>query len=1622
MARDRTASRAPRGGSRGQSGLQSGRSSQAGWRMGSSSWLSGASASSRWRISSQQSGLSSKPVKCRPQRRAATAVVPLPMKGSSTTPPGGQEALTMRSTTSSGFCVGWSARSLCSRCRRETLHTSLGLQPISSHLAPTKMERERAFLVCASQGMRMASRSKKQSLARAKKPMVSCTDEQRRVLPPMEGTRRSQMISLIMVMRCFSMTKISGELRQVRKMQRLPLGLSLGRAASIHCSVQARQAAVSSLSESLPQSLPSPQGGSAMSRSMLPSGMRASPPKAASASSQCTRSSQPSPAQESVAAVMGSLLQPQFGRAGVRLQAFAIGQFGGDPAQRLRALFRHADHAGTLLEVIHPQRRGEARGPRGGQHVVGAGAVIAQRFGRKTPEEHGTGVTDQVGPLLRLLRRDFQVLGRDHVGNLAGLLHVAHLDQRTAIGQRGTDDVLARHLVQQAVDRDFDLGDVVGIRAQQDGLRQLVVLGLREQVHGDPVGIGGTIADDQDFRGAGDHVDAHHAEHAALGGGHIGIAGADDLVHLRDGRGAIGQRADGLRAADGEDAVHAGNGGGRQHQFVLHAIRRGHDHDDFLHAGHLGRNRIHQHRRGIGGLATGHVDAHAIQRRDLLAQLGAIGFAVEETVGAAFLLLALVIGTHAVGGGLQRMAACRGQAVQGCLQGLVADLQGGYRGGLHAVEALGVFQHGGVAARLDLGQDAGSGTVDGLVLAGLEGQHGRELLTEAGNGGIEFSDGNAHGLTCSARKSWIVDYLALDAFSKASRMGCKRSRFNFSAAWFTTRREEISMMCSTSTSLLARSVPPVLTRSTMASDRPTSGPSSIEPYSLIRSTCTPLAAKCSRAVLTYLVTTRRRAPWRTALAQSKPSCTATDRRHLAMFRSMGWYRPSPPCSSSTSLPATPKSAAPYCTQVGTSEARTMITRTAGSLVGRISLREDSGSSVTVMPAAFNSGRVSSKMRPLESASVSCWVMMSAFLDSGNLLDALDIGTDGRQLGFHAVIATVEVVDALHHRLALGSQAGDHQRGRRAQVGGHHRRADELVHAGDDGGIAFHVDGRAQAIQFLYMHVAVLEDGLGDMAGAFGDAVHRHELRLHVGREARVFGGTEADRLGTTRHLDADPVLARGEDGTGVAQLVQRRVEQAGTGAAQGHVATGGRHRAQEGAGLDAIGNDFMGRAMKLLDTLDHQAIGADAVDLRAHLHQQVGQVAHFGFARGVFQHGLAVRQDRCHQQVLSAGDGDHVGDDARTLQALGLGMDVATLDMDVGTHGLQALDVLVHRTRTDGAATRQRHLGLAEARQQRAQYQDRGAHGLDQLVGCFRPGDIVAVEHHFITVLLHAQAHLLHQLGDGDHVLQMRDIAQAQVIGRQEAGAQDGQGCVLGAGNGDLAGEATATADQELVHGVALFLEFFGGQGLHRQRVDFLAHAVAQRRVDQLVTLDQALAGEGLGDDDGGEVLAIALHFEMLAIEAGGDIAFDEFRCGQHGEALHGNGDGRLAQWDPARSLQPLLSMRTARVDSATKNTVTIPRLVMGAMSDWPKKPQRKPSIIQKNGLKCDTACQNGGSECIEQNTPARKVSGTIRKFWNAANWSNFSAQMPAIKPMVPRMPAPRSANTRIHSGATKSR
>src|SRR5690606_35355724 len=85
---------------------------------------------------------------------------------------------------------------------------------------------------------------------------------------------------------------------------------------------------------------------------------------------------------------------------------------------------------------------------------------------------------------------------------------------------------------------------------------------------------------------------------------------------------------------------------------------------------------------------------------------------------------------------------------------------------------------------------------------------------------------------------------------------------------------------------------------------------------------------------------------------------------------------------------------------------------------------------------------------------------------------------------------------------------------------------------------------------------------------------------------------------------------------------------------------------------------------------------------------------------------------------------------------------------------------------------------------------------------------------------------------------------------------------------------------------ILLCLEFVGGQGLHRQRVNFGTHAMAQGRGNGLVAGNTPFSSELGTDNDGLEMVAIAPYLEVRASEVIGNILLDLFRRGQHNVQL----------------------------------------------------------------------------------------------------------------------------------------
>ena len=227
-------------------------------------------------------------------------------------------------------------------------------------------------------------------------------------------------------------------------------------------------------------------------------------------------------------------------------------------------------------------------------------------------------------------------------------------------------------------------------------------------------------------------------EDHGLGGGHIAVTGADDLVHARDGLGAIGQRRDRLRPADGEDPVDPGDPGGAEDDGLDLTPGRRDGHDHLADPGDLGRDDVHEHGRRIGRLAPRDIDPDPLQGRHPLAEeiAGALGQNAKRDAPGLDPLV-LVIAPDARRGRQEGFAEARIAVVHGRREPLARQLQRGGRSDLVAVETPGVFTERRIAALADGGDDLPDRGQHGRIGGVLMGDEGSEPLGKPRIAGVQ---------------------------------------------------------------------------------------------------------------------------------------------------------------------------------------------------------------------------------------------------------------------------------------------------------------------------------------------------------------------------------------------------------------------------------------------------------------------------------------------------------------------------------------------------------------------------------------------------------------------------------------------------------------------------------------------------------------------------------------------------------------------------------------------------------------------------------------------------------------------------------------------------------------------
>src|SRR3989475_3377936 len=295
-------------------------------------------------------------------------------------------------------------------------------------------------------------------------------------------------------------------------------------------------------------------------------------------------------------------------------------------------------------------------------------------------------------------------------------------------------------------------------------------------------------------------------------------------------------------------------------------------------------------------------------------------------------------------------------------------------------------------------------------------------------------------------------------------------------------------------------------------------------------------------------------------------------------------------------------------------------------------------------------------------------------------------------------------------IALGAQRRDHKCRTRADVRDGELGSAETCRAVHDCmQAALDSDAGAHLGELAHMLEAVLVDVLRDHALAIGLRHERHVLSLEVGRKTGKRPGRHVDRL--QRRLpvprDAKPSVARLDAGTGLLELEQQELQVLRPCALDQQLAADGGCRDGVRPRLQVVRDHRVLGAAEVDRPVHDQPLGADAIDLGAHLGQETAQVLHVWLPGGIEDLGLAVRGHRGQEDVFRPGHRREVEHDATAAQPVRGGDDLIVRLVDVGAHLAQGSEVLLDPTRPDVVAAWPGHPRVAEARDEGSEQDDR---------------------------------------------------------------------------------------------------------------------------------------------------------------------------------------------------------------------------------------------------------------------------------------------------------------------------
>src|ERR1700689_3987467 len=141
------------------------------------------------------------------------------------------------------------------------------------------------------------------------------------------------------------------------------------------------------------------------------------------------------------------------------------------------------------------------------------------------------------------------------------------------------------------------------------------------------------------------------------------------------------------------------------------------------------------------------------------------------------------------------------------------------------------------------------------------------------------------------------------------------------------------------------------------------------------------------------------------------------------------------------------------------------------------------------------------------------------------------------------------------------------------------------------------------------------------------------------------------------------------------------------------VSPGDRSGDEKRAGLDAVRDNGVRRAMQARDALNAKRGSTHTFDLRAHFYQELGEIGDFRFERGIFEDRFTLGQNRSRQNIFCAGDSNFRKAESGATKALAAGFHIAMFDGNLRAQFFERLNVNIDWARSDSATPGQGNAG-----------------------------------------------------------------------------------------------------------------------------------------------------------------------------------------------------------------------------------------------------------------------------------------------------------------------------------------